>query len=186
MTKNDNPIAVEPILISKFNDEYDELDLTIENTPWLSPIIESVSEELNQGEQVAENTISASVRLKRDAEGQYGEYLWVDGTVSGSYQASCIRCLKDMHETFNAEFKGAFINQRFENDPDYEELDQVYINGDQADIFYHTRGKAKVSEIIKEAVFLAVDHYPVHDAACKGLCHTCGANLNEEDCGHQK
>lgn len=39
---------------------------------------------------------------------------------------------------------------------------------------------------IREAIILGLSAYPVCDAACKGLCAACGANLNVEECACRK
>ena len=39
-----------------------------------------------------------------------------------------------------------------------------------------------LTEEIREAIILALPGYPVCDETCKGLCMTCGANLNKKRC----
>lgn len=39
-----------------------------------------------------------------------------------------------------------------------------------------------LTEEIREAIILALPGYPVCRPACKGLCMTCGANLNKRRC----
>ncbi len=36
---------------------------------------------------------------------------------------------------------------------------------------------------VREQLLLAIPQYPVCQEACKGLCPSCGANLNERECG---
>jgi uncharacterized protein len=170
------------ILISRFNDEAEEFSLGQE-TPWVAEIIDKISADYEpETEQVKD--IKVDLKLTRNSNGEYGEYLFVEGEVSGSYIATCIRCLVDTPQNFTKEFKGAFINGRLENEPEYEEIDEIFVNNQQADLFFHQRGKANLNDIVAEACFMAVDHYPVHAEDCKGLCHTCGINLNTDTCKH--
>jgi uncharacterized protein len=39
-----------------------------------------------------------------------------------------------------------------------------------------------LTEELREAIILALPGYPVCSKACKGLCMTCGKNLNKENC----
>lgn len=41
---------------------------------------------------------------------------------------------------------------------------------------------ADLTEDMREAIILAFSSYPVCSSECKGLCITCGANLNKGEC----
>ena len=43
-----------------------------------------------------------------------------------------------------------------------------------------------VAPALREQILLAVPPSPVCDEACKGLCPTCGKDLNAADCGCEK
>lgn len=184
-TIQNNPFINDNVLISKFTDRLTEYEMTMNDTPWLQEAMDKITSDFDKSE-FPENceSLDVSIKVKKDSEGIFGEYLWAEGSASGQYYANCIKCLKDIPQSFDTEFKGVFINSRLEKDPDFEELDEVYINGQMANIYFHERGKANISDIIKEVVFLAVDHYPLHDPECKGLCHTCGIDLNNATCAH--
>lgn len=185
-SKQDNPLAESVLLISKLRDEQETgLKLTTENTPWLEGILDNIKKEFEPEEipEGAEN-IEVNLTLKRDSNSEFGEYLYVEGMVKGGYQATCVRCLIDTPQQFEKEFKGAYINKRYEDDPEYEEIDEIYINNETADLFFHDRGKADLVDVITEACFLGTTRYPLHDENCKGLCHTCGTDLNTGTCKH--
>jgi uncharacterized metal-binding protein YceD (DUF177 family) len=43
-----------------------------------------------------------------------------------------------------------------------------------------------LTEEVREAIILALPRYPVCREACRGLCLTCGANLNKRACACRK
>lgn len=181
-----NPFKDETVLISKFTDRVEEFTLDLENTPWLHKIMDKITADFDKTE-FPENCekLEVKVKYKRDLEDIYGEYFSISGQITGNYYANCVRCLINVPMKFKTDFKGAYINQHFEKDEEYAELDEIYIDGDTADLHFHNRGKANIADIIAEATFLAIDHYPIHDAECKGLCYTCGIDLNKGTCNHK-
>ena len=43
-----------------------------------------------------------------------------------------------------------------------------------------------ITEDVRQEIILAYPMIPVCCPDCKGLCQTCGANLNREPCGHEQ
>jgi uncharacterized metal-binding protein YceD (DUF177 family) len=41
-----------------------------------------------------------------------------------------------------------------------------------------------ITEDVRQEIILAYPMIPLCDPACKGLCRSCGANLNRVSCGH--
>jgi len=89
----------------------------------------------------------------------------VDGTVTVPWQGTCRRCLEPTGGVSVSEVHELY--QRVITDPEAFE-----IIGDQIDL----------KPVAREAVLLDAPTTPLCDAECKGLCPTCGANLNEATC----
>ncbi|MBU6317180.1 MAG: DUF177 domain-containing protein [Acidobacteria bacterium] len=89
----------------------------------------------------------------------------VDGTVTVPWQGTCRRCLEPTGGVSVSEVHELY--QRVITDPDAFE-----IIGDQIDL----------KPVAREAVLLDAPTTPLCDPECKGLCPTCGANLNEATC----
>ncbi len=100
------------------------------------------------------------------------------GTVKAHVRMECSRCLREFAAELSSptEFivrsdslplaaaKGAFDDQ-----------DYVYMHGQNL--------LADPSEMVRQALVLSVDLKPLCTAECKGLCPSCGANLNDGVCG---
>jgi uncharacterized protein len=88
------------------------------------------------------------------------------GTVSAPWRGSCRRCLEEATGQVRAE-----VREVFEDDPDPE---QTYpLLGDQLDL----------EPMARDAVLLELPLAPLCREGCRGLCPSCGATLNDGDCG---
>ncbi|MEE3079565.1 MAG: DUF177 domain-containing protein [Bdellovibrionota bacterium] len=176
---SDNPV----FLISRLKDKEDIVLTFDQSSPWVSTILSSITAEY-EPEEIIEPILNVEITLKRDSNNTFGEYLVAHGSVTGQYMASCVKCLDDAKQEFSSEFTGAYVHSRYENDPEYEEVDEIYIDEKVCDLYFHDRGKSNLSELITEATVLAINPYPSCKSECKGLCGQCGENKNHVDCGH--
>jgi len=95
----------------------------------------------------------------------------VSGPVEGEVTIECRRCLK------------MFVR------PLRVELDEVFLYpGESADEeAYQVEGEAiDLEPVVRDADMLALPLNPLCTEGCKGLCSTCGTDLNEGDCGHSQ
>ncbi len=114
---------------------------------------------------VAEGT---KVRAQGQLEAVHSGILF-SGTATVEVTTECRRCLSRSVSPLEVEMR-----ELFESDYKEEEGDTYPINGDYVDL----------TEMLRDAVVLALPAAPLCSPECKGLCQVCGANLNEADCGH--
>ena len=101
-----------------------------------------------------------------------GRFYW-HGTIEGDVDLECRRCLGDAVGHVSEEAHLIFAEagaEGVEDDPD------VYILGD-------TASELDLRPAIREQWLLNVPGYALCRDDCKGLCPTCGAELNLGDCG---
>ena len=91
----------------------------------------------------------------------------VTGTVTAPWQGMCRRCLGEARGAVTAE-----VRELFEEGSDGEET--YPLKGDQVD----------VAQMVRDAVLLDLPAAPLCREDCRGLCATCGANLNEAGDDH--
>lgn len=108
------------------------------------------------------------VRLELTADGLL-EGIEVTGWISGRLRLRCSRCLADYDEPFRQAVEEIF----YLGTPPEEE--GYGVTGDAIDL----------EPMVRDLVVLAIPVAPVHNEDCRGLCSTCGADLNVVDCGHQ-
>jgi uncharacterized protein len=92
----------------------------------------------------------------------------VSGTVSAPFVSECRRCLGPVRGAVSAE-----VREVYQADLTPEDAEEIYpLTGDQLDL----------EPLARDAVLLELPLVPLCAEGCRGLCPTCGANLNESSC----
>lgn len=104
-----------------------------------------------------------------------GGALLVTGEVRGEARTSCARCLKEISFPVAGEIEGYFLTEPEGEAP--EDMDD-----DEFDILPDDRA-IDFEPLIVAALLLDFPLIPLCDEDCKGLCPSCGADLNEGPCG---
>ena len=92
--------------------------------------------------------------------------LLASGTVEGAWEAPCRRCLKPSDGEMRVEFQ-----ELFEANP--RDGESYRLGHDSIDL----------EPLAREALTLDLPLAPLCREDCRGLCSTCGADLNLGDCG---
>ncbi|MEK7545241.1 MAG: DUF177 domain-containing protein [Patescibacteria group bacterium] len=87
----------------------------------------------------------------------------------------CTKCLKTIKETIEI----PYIEREFF-------LQKPEVIEDEADFFQADRKLMQIDllEVFRQEILLHFPSFPVCSVKCKGLCITCGNNLNDKKCGH--
>jgi uncharacterized protein len=106
------------------------------------------------------------------------DHVRVNGRVATGVRLSCSRCLKNFVTGLLAEFTvfySKFSKVPLDEDVSLsdEDLISAEYDGDEIDF----------AREIEEQVLMEIPYKPLCDDGCKGLCATCGADLNSGDCG---
>jgi len=124
--------------------------------------------------EVRKDVISAGP-IKVDLKAQGGEgVVRVDGSLSMDVELACSRCLEPVAHNTAAEFHETFKPASAMDGSEPEEI--VPVKEDAIDL----------EPFVEETMMLSLPFAPLCETSCKGLCQTCGANLNEGDCGCSK
>ena len=87
------------------------------------------------------------------------------GTVATEWQGECRRCLRPVHGRLGADVRELFVEQPVEGES------------------YPLRhAQIDLEPMAREAVVLELPAAPLCRDDCRGLCPTCGADLNEGSC----
>ena len=106
------------------------------------------------------------------------EQVRLQGKVQAEVEVRCDRCLAPIVLPVDADFDVAYVPAELEADaPEAAELQADDLNfavyeGDELDI----------DELAREQLLLALPARQLCREDCKGLCPTCGADLNTQDC----
>lgn len=107
-----------------------------------------------------------------------GERVRIDGTLHTKVEKKCDRCLRPTVAPLETTFTVRFVPQAEElsrESPvlEAEDLDVSILDGDKIDL----------DEVAREQILLEVGLRSLCREDCRGLCSTCGADLNEGECG---
>lgn len=138
-------------------------------------------EELSLEDEFAR--LATRVRVSGHASRKRGE-VEVKGSLDTTVELPCDRCVVPVVFPVNVDFKAelgfADANAGGAEATELQDADMDFstVEGDAVDL----------DEIVREQILLALPARNLCDQDCKGLCPTCGANLNERecDCGHKE
>lgn len=103
-----------------------------------------------------------------------GGALYVGGRVEGDATVDCVRCLEPASYHVCGEIEGYFLISGSGRELTEEEEDEYEILSEDHVI--------DLEPLLRAALVLELPFSPLCDDDCKGLCPTCGANLNMESC----
>ncbi len=103
-----------------------------------------------------------------------GRELFFKGRIDGSVIGHCARCLETYEFPLRKDFSFVLvpISEARSAGDESAEVDLAYYEGDEIDL----------TPMISEQIILALPTRPLCSEDCKGLCPSCGKNLNRETC----
>lgn len=106
-----------------------------------------------------------------------GQSVLINGRVQTTLQLQCVRCLKGFSHPLSSTFELTLLPLKETSSAEETELGKE----DMESNFYQG-GEIHLSEIACEQIFLEIPFKPLCQEDCKGLCSTCGKDLNLGSC----
>lgn len=106
-----------------------------------------------------------------------GKNVRVSGSVSGEAELTCVRCLAPFRWAYDPHFSVMMFPEETESLPKEKELKKEHI---EIDMFRD--GVVDIERLLVDQIVLSLPSYPRCSDDCRGLCPTCGVNLNVEAC----
>ena len=101
----------------------------------------------------------------------------IHGQVATEVEVYCDRCLAPVAMPLKAEFDVSY------DPPDaIEETDSTELQPDDLETSVYTGETIDLDELVREQLLLALPLRSLCRAECKGLCPTCGVDLNKHSC----
>ncbi len=123
--------------------------------------------------------VVAPVFLSIDVEQKGNSAYRALGTVRTTLELDCGRCLDVFSLPVESSFDLRYVPQ--EKDA-AAEAEREIAEDDLATAFY-TEGMLDLTDLMREQFQLVLPMKPLCAQSCRGLCSTCGANLNRTECG---
>lgn len=113
------------------------------------------------------------------------------GQIRAELELACSRCLEPFAFLVDTPFDLRYLPQHMNTGAagaggdDDEETEAEEVGGDDLTTAFYRDDRIDLAQMIREQLYLALPMKPLHREDCKGLCPTCGTNLNEATCACQ-
>ncbi len=107
------------------------------------------------------------------------DHVRVTGRVSVPLKLSCSRCLADFDSFVDSSFTLFF---RKDTGVRHEEGDEIELGEQDLLSSTYQGDEIDLTHEIEEQIAMEIPLKPLCDDNCKGLCHTCGTDLNVSQC----
>ncbi len=108
-----------------------------------------------------------------------GQYVEVDASLKAVVVLQCGRCLQFFEQSLVESFSLTFVPQS-ESDEITEE--DVELATDDLGLITYQDDILRLQEPLQEQLLMAVPISPICKKSCRGLCPSCGMDLNIEEC----
>ena len=120
-------------------------------------------------------SLSAGVRAWGRAS-RKGEEVRVGGSLQTSVELRCDRCLGPVPVPVNVDFVANFVRA---GDPAVEAKE---LHDEDLEVSVYDGDSVDLDELVREQILLALPARQLCRDDCRGLCPSCGKNLNTESC----
>ncbi|MBW3565781.1 MAG: DUF177 domain-containing protein [Acidobacteria bacterium] len=125
--------------------------------------------------------VEGPVEVVAELEGKRSDYpdeFLVSGVLEIKGELVCARCLDPIPLKGKSEFE-----VRYAPRPEAEgHHDEVEIAQGDLDVEYYAEPRIEIEDLVAEQIGLALPMKPLCREECRGLCGSCGASLNDEEC----
>lgn len=91
----------------------------------------------------------------------------LEGMINLSYSLQCARCLKEIHKEVSKHINESFIHTK---------------NASDSDEYIYSGKTLDIDKAVVDNILLNIPTKLICTEDCKGLCHKCGVDLNENTC----
>ncbi|MCB2181470.1 MAG: DUF177 domain-containing protein [Desulfobulbaceae bacterium] len=140
------------------------ISITLKDTSWLPRELQYKGQTL------------ASLSLKKVGE----QRVIVVGRLTTTVGANCDRCLEEFDLPLDAEFKVdlEFVDR---SEADFCESDH-FCHDNEMDVVNLHDSQIDIVDLLQQQLYLLMPIKKLCRKQCKGICSSCGANLNESRC----
>lgn len=113
----------------------------------------------------------------------------LSGRIRASLELACSRCLEPFAFPIDAPFDLRYLPQHMNmgggGEADEDDAEAEEVGGDDLTTAFYRDDQIDLVQLVREQLFLALPMKPLHREDCRGLCPSCGTNLNETTCACQ-
>ena len=122
----------------------------------------------------ADGPVHVHLLVTREAE-----HILVDGDISASLRFHCSRCLKECAYAVNSAVHLSLAPAGEHNRSEGAHQ----LNAEDLEQLYYREGGFETNDVVREQLLLSIPMRVLCRPDCRGLCVSCGKNLNDGSCG---
>ena len=109
----------------------------------------------------------------------------IEGNVETTVRLACGRCLNEYDVLLSNRYRLTYTKELPESliDPDQSDIE---LTAEEMGLILFKGESIDIRDALQEQIVMAIPQRPLCSPSCKGLCPTCGKDLNEGDCGCRK
>ena len=132
-----------------------------------------VDEQFSLKDAAQESRVAGEVSMLRTDRG-----IWVSAALDTKVQSSCSRCLADVEQPVHMD-----IEEEYLPEIDVNTGARLNVPDEQSENFYINHNHIlSLAEAVNQYLDMNTPMKPVCSDSCKGICLTCGIDLNENTC----
>jgi uncharacterized protein len=120
-----------------------------------------------------ETPLQSEVKIRKA-----GRSVLIAGKVETTLRLQCVRCLKEFSYPLSTTFELTLHPPK-----ECPAAEDTELESEAMEESFFEGGEIHLSEIACEQVFLEIPYQPLCQEGCKGLCPSCGQDLNLSSCG---
>lgn len=110
-----------------------------------------------------------------------GDNVFARGSIKGWVEVACGRCVETVRVSIDEQLTVTYLpREQVPEDP--KDGEEVEITEDDLDLYPYDGDELDLTSLLDEQIVMAVPFAPLCADDCKGLCSSCGANLNTDPC----
>jgi uncharacterized protein len=156
------------LLVSQLHEGENSLQFDVQKDSWMKEVARNIEK---QGYRLG-SVFSVDITLLK-LEPDY----YLKGHFQFALEQTCARCAEPFSHTLNPKFDIAFAHMTSKR-----ATPQLSDESEEVDINFFEGNEIDLGPVITEQFFLSLPYQAVCSASCKGICQSCGQNLNTSSC----
>jgi uncharacterized protein len=133
---------------------------------------------------LAEMVVAQSVTFDEPITGSLevswvGDFIKVSGRLATLVSSPCCRCLAPVSTRLDVSVLLTYVSAE---EGEATQDDELELHADEMDLICFSGPELDLLPDIEQEIIMSLPQQPLCKAACLGLCHSCGCNLNQGSC----
>jgi len=104
-----------------------------------------------------------------------------EAEIQAEVSQACVRCNHEDVSKFNLNVSNLLVDA-----VDSPKADEIILSDDDLDVVFFNNNEIDVDHLVLESIWSELDSLHLCNDDCRGLCPSCGKNLNDGDCDCSK